>query len=341
MENFMDFLSKKKTLLFLLMCLSVHAVYAVVFGVLGIFPLLILNIFSTVFYIMVLLLFKRNQDFYIGFTYFEIITFSLLSEIFSGGGFFYIFFVVGMISVIFYLLPPKTRLKHIYQAIGSLFAIAILLIYINRICLFPEYLPLMEVYKNKICFLNLCITLFTLFYISNLYFYELNTTSEKLAYTSNHDLLTGLFNRRFFEYIMERNKTENESEYTIAIFDIDDFKKINDTYGHQAGDAVLQTVSGIIGDCANKGYIPVRWGGEEFILFMPQTGAEKAYEYLSCLCEKVRNEVVDFDSKKIKITLTVGMCTGTDLINYESIIRIADSRLYTGKRSGKNRIVRA
>ena len=177
MENFMDFLSKKKTLLFLLMCLSVHAVYAVVFGVLGIFPLLILNIFSTVFYIMVLLLFKRNQDFYIGFTYFEIITFSLLSEIFSGGGFFYIFFVVGMISVIFYLLPPKTRLKHIYQAIGSLFAIAILLIYINRICLFPEYLPLMEVYKNKICFLNLCITLFTLFYISNLYFFELNTTS--------------------------------------------------------------------------------------------------------------------------------------------------------------------
>ena len=75
----MDFLSKKKTLLFLLMCLSVHAVYAVVFGVLGIFPLLILNIFSTVFYIMVLLLFKRNQDFYIGFTYFEIITFSLLN----------------------------------------------------------------------------------------------------------------------------------------------------------------------------------------------------------------------------------------------------------------------
>lgn len=338
---FLEFLSQKKTLLFLLMCLFVHAFNAVLFGFLGILPLSFLNIFSTVFYITILLLFKRNQDLYIGFTYFEIITFSLISELFTGGAFCYIFYVVGMISVIFYLLPPKTRLKHICQGIGIFYALAIYFVYIKKICLFPEYAHLMEAYKNQLGFLNLCITLFTLFYISNLYFYELNTTSEKLAYTSNHDLLTGLFNRRFFEYIMERNKSENESEYTIAIFDIDDFKKINDTYGHQAGDAVLQTVSGIIGDCANKGYIPVRWGGEEFILFMPQTAENKAYGYLSELCEKVRNATVEFDSKIIKVTMTVGMCTGTDLINYESVIRIADNRLYTGKRSGKNRIVRA
>ncbi|MBR0100889.1 MAG: hypothetical protein IJP90_14430 [Treponema sp.] len=122
----------------------------------------------------------------------------MLSEIFSGGAFCYIFYVVGMISVIFYLLPPKTRLKHICQGIGIFYALAIYFVYIKKICLFPEYAHLMEAYKNQLGFLNLCITLFTLFYISNLYFYELNTTSEKLAYTSNYDLLTGLFNRRFF-----------------------------------------------------------------------------------------------------------------------------------------------
>ena len=64
----------------------------------------------------------------------------------------------------------------------------------------------------------------------------MNSANEKLKYYSDHDLLTGLFNRRFFEHIMLRNKSENENQYTIAIFDIDDFKKVNDTYGHQAGD---------------------------------------------------------------------------------------------------------
>lgn len=339
-KNFLNFLSQKKTFLFLLMCLFVHTFNAILFYFLGIYPLSVLNVFSTAFYIMVLLLFKRSTDSYIIFTYFEIVTFSFVSEIFSGGIFFYIFFVVGMISVVFYLLPPQKKLKHIFQGIGIVYAVAIYFVYINKICIFPEYSNLMESCKNEIGFLNLCITLFTLFYISNLYFFELNTTREKLTYSSNHDLLTGLFNRRFFEYIMQRNKNENESKYTIAIFDIDDFKKINDTYGHQAGDAVLKVVSKIIEDCHDKEYVAVRWGGEEFILFMPQTDENEAFCYLECLCEKIRDTVVEFEKQKIRVTVTVGMCTGTDLSDYESVIRVADDRLYAGKRNGKNRVVK-
>jgi len=339
-KSFLNFLSQKKTLLFLVMCLFVHAFNAVLFYFLGIFPLTVLNVFSTAFYAAVLLLFKRNSDFYIIFTYFEIVTFSFLSEIISGGGFAYIFFVVGMISVVFYLLPPKLHMKHIFQGIGIVYAVAIYYANVKKICLFPEYIPLVESWKNGIGFLNLCITLFTLFYVSNLYFFELNNATEKLAYSSNHDLLTGLFNRRFFEYIMKRSKTENENKYTIAIFDIDDFKKINDTYGHQAGDSVLKTVSKIIEGTSNKEYVPVRWGGEEFILYMPQTGENEAYGYLKSMCEKIRNTVVEFEDKKIRITITVGMCTGMGLNEYEAVIRKADDRLYNGKRNGKNCVVR-
>ncbi|MBQ6782104.1 MAG: hypothetical protein IJP62_12895 [Treponema sp.] len=72
--------------------------------------------------------FKKNTDFYIIFTYFEIISFSLISEIFSSGAFCYIFYVVGMISVVFYLLPPKRRMKHIFQGIGIIYAIAIYIV---------------------------------------------------------------------------------------------------------------------------------------------------------------------------------------------------------------------
>ena len=339
-DKFLTFLSKKKTVTFLLMCLCVHAFNIFLFLYLGIRPLFYLNIFSTAFYVAVLQLFKKNQDLYILFTYFEIITFSFICDIFTGCAFFYIFYVVGMVSVILYLLPPKTRMKHVIQGIGVAYAIVIYYFFSKKVCLFPQYQEIYDAYRIPLGFLNLLITIFTLFYVSNLYFFELNNAHEKLAYTSNHDLLTGLFNRRFFEYIMKRNKSEIENKYTIAIFDIDDFKKINDTYGHQAGDEVLKMVSKVIEPTEEKEYVPVRWGGEEFILFMPQTDEERAFGYLLELCDKVRNTTVEFDNKKINVTITIGMCTGTGLTDYESVIRIADDRLYTGKRSGKNRVVK-
>ena len=339
-KKFLEFLSKKKTLLFLIMCLMVHAFNAGLFYFLGLYPFTVLNVFSTVFYALVLLSFKKHTDFYLIFTYFEIVTFSFISELFSGGAFSYIFYVIGMVAVVFYLLPAKIRMKHLFQSIGIVYALVIYYIHMKNICLFPEYKAVIQDCAQEIGFLNLCITLFTLFYISNLYMLELNTATEKLNYFSNHDLLTGLFNRRFFEYIMKRNKSENENEYTIAIFDIDDFKKVNDTYGHEAGDCVLKAVSNLIEENSKDDYIAVRWGGEEFILYMPQTNADRAYDILTELSRKISFTNVDFDDQKLSVTVTVGMCTGNDLTAYESVIRRADDKLYYGKRNGKNCVVK-
>ena len=339
-EKFLECLSKKKTWLFLIMCLGVHCFNTILFFFLGIVPLCMLNILSTLFYTVIIVSYKGDKDFHIIFTYFEILIFSLISELFSGGSFFYIFYVVGMISVVFYLLPPKRRLKHIFQGFGILFAIAIYFVHIKEICLFPKYASIVDISKQEVGFLNLCITLFTLFYISNLYFFEMNEANDKLAYCSDHDLMTGLFNRRFFEHIMQRNKTENENKYTIAIFDIDDFKKVNDTYGHQAGDEVLKAVSKTIEEGSNNEYVTVRWGGEEFVLYMPRTDEIRAYEHLDYLRKRISNTEVNFDDKNIKVTVTVGMCTGTSLTDYELVIRNADDRLYYGKRNGKNCVIK-
>ena len=341
MENkFLEFLSKNKSFLFLIMCLMVHVFNVFFFYCLKLTPFCILNVFSVVFYISVIFSYDEKSDNCIIFSYFEIITFSFISAAFSGGAFCYIFYVIGMISVVFYLLPPKKRMKHLFQWVGILYAIGIYYIHMKKICLFPEYLDRIEKYAVQIGLINLCITLFTVFYISNLYMFELNSASEKLNYFSNHDLLTGLFNRRFFEFIMKRNKTENENEYTIAIFDIDDFKKVNDTFGHQAGDRVLKVVSNLIDETANDEYVAVRWGGEEFILYMPDTNEDKAYEILSNLCKKIRNTTVEFENLRLSVSVTIGMCTGYNLIAYESIIRQADDKLYYGKRNGKNQVVR-
>lgn len=339
-NKFLELLSKNKTQLFLIMCLMVHSFNIFLFYFMGLFPLFIVNIISASFYVIILLCLKKDNYFSIIFTYFEIITFSLISELFSGGAFYYIFYVVGMISVIFYLLPPNKRLKHILQTSGIIYAIAIFLIHKKSICIFPEYLTIIHKYQKNIGFINLCITLFTLFYVSNLYFFEMNAAKEQLTYYSNHDLLTGLFNRRFFEHIMQRNKNENLNKYTMAIFDIDDFKKVNDTYGHQAGDKVLMNISTIIENTSCKDFFTVRWGGEEFVLYMPQTDEQKAYDFLESLRSKIENSIVEFENQKIKVTVTIGMCTGTNLTDYETIIRQADDKLYYGKRNGKNCVVK-
>ncbi len=339
-EKFLKFLSKKKTWMFLLMCLTVHVFNSLLFYFMGIIPLSCLNILSTLFYTVIIVSYKGDKDFHIIFTYFEILIFSLISELVSGGSFFYIFYVVGMISVVFYLLPPKRRLKHIFQGVGIVFAVAIYFVHIREICIFPKYADIVQMSKQEVGFLNLCITLFTLFYVSNLYFFEMNEANDKLAYCSDHDLMTGLFNRRFFEHIMQRNKSENENKYTMGIFDIDDFKKVNDTYGHQAGDCVLKTISKIIEESSSDEYVTVRWGGEEFVLYMPRTDEITAYEHLDFLRKRIANTVIDFDDKKIQITVTVGMCTGTSLTDYELVLRTADDRLYYGKRNGKNCVVK-
>ncbi len=339
-EKFLDYLSKKKTWIFLIMCFFVHIFNSIIFFLTGLIPLSMLNILSTIFYSIVITSYKEDKDFYIIFTYFEINTFSLVSELFSGGSLFYIFYVVGMISSVFYLLPPKRRMKQIFQGFGICYAIAIYFIHIKEICLFPQFLPMVMKCKNEIGLMNLCITVFTLFYISNLYFFEMNASNEKLTYYSDHDLMTGLFNRRFFEHIMQRNKTENENKYTIAIFDIDDFKKVNDTYGHQAGDEVLKIVSKTIEEGSAKEYVTVRWGGEEFVLYMPKTDEITAYEHLEYLRKRIANTEIDFDDNKIKVTVTVGMCTGNNLTDYELVIRTADDRLYYGKRNGKNCVIK-
>ncbi|MCR4734105.1 MAG: GGDEF domain-containing protein [Treponema sp.] len=276
------------------------------------------------------------------FTYFEVITYSLISELITGGAFFYIFYVIGMLSSVFYLLPPKRQLKQILQGIGILYAITIYFVHIKEICLFPQYLPIVDYCKQEVGFFNLCTTLITLFYISNLYFFEMYAANEKLTYFSNHDLLTGLYNRRYFEHKVEKIKAKNESEggYAIAMFDIDDFKKVNDTYGHQAGDLVLRIVSAIIDNPGKKEYLAVRWGGEEFILYMPKTDEATAYEQLLSICKKIEATEIDYDGKRIAVTATIGMAMGTNINEYESVISQADDRLYYGKRNGKNQVVK-
>ncbi len=160
------------------------------------------------------------------------------------------------------------------------------------------------------------------------------------------DGLTQLYNRR---YVMELFKTEfsktarYNSQLSIVMIDIDDFKKINDTYGHLTGDLVLKTLSGLIKGSLRNVDLPGRYGGEEFILILPETDKDDGIIVAERLREKVREHTFKtMNGEPLTISISLGLSELSDLENKTNeleMIKIADSRLYKAKRTGKNKVV--
>lgn len=155
------------------------------------------------------------------------------------------------------------------------------------------------------------------------------------------DSLTELYNRRSggrrLAASMEKAKSEN-TPFTLVIGDIDFFKNVNDTYGHQCGDMVLKNVADILRrHMKDKGYA-IRWGGEEFLLVYENSRLEEAYEALKLMLEEIRGACVQSGDNQIYITMTFGMACDSSK-DLKDLLRDADDKLYYGKNNGRNRIV--
>lgn len=155
------------------------------------------------------------------------------------------------------------------------------------------------------------------------------------------DSLTDLYNRRYcnqnLKNISEQYIKTGEP-YTLAIADIDFFKKVNDTYGHTAGDEVLVSVAQIMKkSMAGKGFA-ARWGGEEFLLVYTGCDMETTLTYLEMLVESIREMRVEYDDKAIKITISIGVATGNG-DSVDKVLCTADNRLYHAKKEGRDRVV--
>lgn len=158
------------------------------------------------------------------------------------------------------------------------------------------------------------------------------------------DPLTGLLNRRVLPYIL-RDVLElslyTETPFSIAMVDIDNFKKINDTYGHLFGDKVLKEVAKIIKKNLRRSDYAFRYGGEEFLILMPSTELKDAVRILEKIRKEVENTPICWQGKEIRVTISVGVCSDVynGLKSPEEYIKCADEKLYLAKRTGKNRVV--
>ena len=157
------------------------------------------------------------------------------------------------------------------------------------------------------------------------------------------DGLTGLYNRRQFEISLEQEHNRSKrhpSDFSLAILDIDFFKKVNDTYGHQYGDYVLRTVADLMKSAFRKTDLLYRYGGEELIMILPETNIEGAVIPVQRLRRMVEEYDFDYNGVKTKVTVSIGLTMNYQEFNTPAdILKSADDALYKAKESGRNRVV--
>lgn len=171
---------------------------------------------------------------------------------------------------------------------------------------------------------------------------DLTVANEKLKYASEHDSLTGLYNRRKMEslidvMLLDTKKSGHVS--SLVMFDIDHFKKINDTYGHKFGDMVLSDLAKLTLSLldSKQGQFAGRWGGEEFFIILPNYTEDEGYEF----AETFRKRVENYKFGEVpNLTISVGIMTVTGYENQHDVYVRVDSALYKAKDGGRNCVVK-
>jgi diguanylate cyclase (GGDEF)-like protein len=172
----------------------------------------------------------------------------------------------------------------------------------------------------------------------------LEELNRQLDFTARVDALTGLYNRRHME---ERLKEECEvfkrtgQDFSVMLVDIDDFKQINDVYGHDAGDSVLKTVSNMLRELVRDYDVVSRWGGEEFLLLFPNLAKSDATGRAETIKAAVQAYQYTYNENLLHITVTVGVASFGQYDTTDSVIKRADNAMYQGKNMGKNKVVAA
>lgn len=171
---------------------------------------------------------------------------------------------------------------------------------------------------------------------------ELKNAMERLSESSNRDGLTGIYNRRYLEQHLATEFDRSRrygSHFSFMLFDLDHFKKVNDTYGHLAGDTVLCTVSQRINSLLRTVDVLGRYGGEEFGVILPSTNLEGAVVLAEKLKEIVAQAPVIYKETAIPLTVSIGVTEFTaETPNYEHLIHCSDLALYYSKENGRNRV---
>lgn len=253
----------------------------------------------------------------------------------------------------FLVLVPFIFYWPLWEIIPKVFVSMLLyLIYSGVFILSRTYPPVyvLDYWKSNSITLFIVFTTFTVYGLMSRYYqvsvkeYEedlqnANTLLKDLAGT---DSLTNLKNRRKMnqELSEEENRIKlNGKLFSLVMGDIDNFKMINDVYGHDFGDHVLITTSNLIRLALRSEDVIARWGGEEFLILLPETDCLEAKEVIERLRIEISSAPIRVDNIEIFITMTFGIAEYSEGSQMSNLINLADKAMYQGKMSGKNQVV--
>lgn len=171
---------------------------------------------------------------------------------------------------------------------------------------------------------------------------QLQAANQELQRLSSTDRLTGLFNRGHWEEMLRQDYARHrryDRNAALVMFDIDHFKRINDSYGHQAGDAVIQRAAELIRQSMRDADIAGRYGGEEFVVLLPDTDSEGAVTFAERLRQSIEAHEVIHEGRSIHFTVSLGIADlSQPTSGYAQLIERADSAMYMSKSAGRNQV---
>lgn len=172
---------------------------------------------------------------------------------------------------------------------------------------------------------------------------EIGTLQSKLRSQAVRDPLTNLFNRRYLDETLDRELARAAREnYSVCLImlDLDHFKKVNDTYGHEAGDFVLKALAETISSRSRRGDFACRYGGEEFVIVMPNIALDTAYQRAEKLRKTLNGLQIPYGNFQLSTTISIGIaCYPSNGEDRESLLRAADRAMYAAKKAGRNHIL--
>ena len=282
------------------------------------------------------LIMKRSFSFYVWLVYIWITIYMGLATVCLGYEYGFCLYSLSMIPIIYYTNYIAYKLEQ-PKMTTSIFTAGIISCYLASTGYAAINGP---VYKGPagaagvFWFCNSMIVFFFLVTYTMILIKTTTTSEEKLKEMSYTDRLTGLYNRH---YMVEKLSAPNvyKSTDAVSMIDIDNFKKINDVYGHNAGDYILRTLADIMRSTCD-GMILSRWGGEEFLILLTDTKDVRGR--MEELRKAVENNEFVFEDQKINVTITAGFAAKEDTASMDKWIQKADDKLYYGKNNGKNMV---
>ena len=355
MNSVRFYLIKNKELVLYLICFFSHAIFAPFFKLHGFIPLFIYNTaIAFVYGIFILLYSAHFRHFFIDFSFIEILCYSLFMTITTGTDFGTRMFSICLIPAFFFFVYDSSSSVK-YHVIMSVIAAAVTIFIIwwqfaRPRAIYSGFITAVSRYKvfyRIHVIFSTIVTITFIFYQTVITEYAISRNTKKtkkhaaeLNYMANHDQLTGLLNRRKITShcsALEYKKNQTGQDYAISIFDIDNFKSVNDTFGHDAGDYILIEISSLVQKLLPENAIMARWGGEEFLIAFEDC-SKKVPEVLEKIRREVQGRTYSWQGRTIPITLTLGAANSKTNLSMEKIIVKADNNLYYGKTHGKNQV---